>query len=690
MRRLFLIWIIIAAITAFLLYKKPPSTWLPPSIYLDNETIADNDNRYNPFANIDVPLDNNDYVSSFTDPNTPLTKPTTHPTTKQLPDPKIDKELPSQNKNDFVLNESFDSEKDSYWTGEYTVLNGKRILSLHSIDNKYFGVGASYQPPTPIAYLDTNMELSFSYFTGNNSSIYLSFYNDTKKDNFHYEWRNITPHSWETANIPIRWFTDNENLGKTIDNGDKITRLNFYAGTPAKKPIVYIDNVSLRKVTKNESPSSSGKKHENVFIENFETTALDWHGIRTANLPANRKGTAIKAIPISNKWFGVTASYESPTYLFTIDKNPYISFSYFIEEQQNIYVSVYNKTKDDNYHYWIKKPTVGSWQSFTKSFLFFSDNSFKGIPISPGDVLTSVRIFAGNPGQIVNLWIDDVKLEANETQLAPSFELQKRAMAPYTRIDRNIVNHLRSIYTPDNRQKSIMNLGDSISNSMAFVWPIRFGQHGMLANEGYYYFEKEMSAQPSQKSSWGKEQIDKLLKNAHPETITILFGTNDILLGGTPGSYLANMEYIIDRCLEAGSIPILLTIPPTTRASLDIVRQYNNQLEQLAFEKQIPVIDVFQLFIDQKDWKSLLFDGIHPNFFEDGKSGGYDLINSAVFEMYKMLEMEVMQRPKKEHSFIPPNKSYPDQSQILFSYNFERGSQGWGGFHTQLTAKKLF
>ncbi len=688
MRRLFLIWVIIAAVTAFLIFKNPPSTWLPPSVYLDNENISDNDNRFNPFANIDVPLDNETYVSSFTDLNTPLTKPATYSTTKELPKPSIKQPPPAHNKNEFVLNESFESEKDSYWTGEYTTLNGRHILSFHSIDNKYFGVGASYQPPTPIAYLNTNMELSFSYFTGNNSSIYLSFYNDTKNDNFHYEWRNLVPHSWETVSIPIRWFTDNENLGKPLDNGDKITRLNFYAGTPAKKPIVYIDNVSLRIVSKEES-SSAANEEKNLFIENFETTERDWHGIRTADLPGKRNGKSIKAIPIENKWFGVTATYESPTSIFSIDKNPYISFEYFIEEQQNIYVSVYNKSKGDNYHYWIKNPTSGSWQSFKKNFLFFSDNSFKGIPISPGDVLTSVRIFAGKPGQMVNLWIDDIKLEATDTQLAPSFELQKRAMAPYTRIDRRIIENLRNIYTPDNRKKSIMNLGDSISNSMAFVWPMRFSQQGMLANEGYYYFEKEMSAQPSQKSFWGKALIDKLLKNVHPETITILFGTNDILLGGTPGAYMANMEYIIDRCLETGSIPILLTIPPTTRSSLDNVRKYNNQLEQLAFEKQIPVIDVFQLFIDHKDWKSLLFDGVHPNFIEDGKTGGYDLINSAVFEMYKMLEMEVMQRPKQQHSFIPPHgmdSSYPEESQVLFSYNFERGSQGWGGLHTKITS----
>ena len=76
-----------------------------------------------------------------------------------------------------------------------------------------------------------------------------------------------------------------------------------------------------------------------------------------------------------------------------------------------------------------------------------------------------------------------------------------------------------------------------------------------------------------------------------------------MLKGASPGEYMGNMEYIVDRCLEAGSIPILLTIPPASPTSLDKIRTFNNQLEQLAFEKRIPVVDVFQLFLDQKDWE---------------------------------------------------------------------------------------
>ena len=99
-------------------------------------------------------------------------------------------------------------------------------------------MGASYQPQQPIAKLDSNMELSFTYFTGNSAFIYISFYNETQQDNYHYEWRNIIPHSWETTTIPLRWFTDNKQFGKTLNEGDIITKLNFYAGSPSQKPIV--------------------------------------------------------------------------------------------------------------------------------------------------------------------------------------------------------------------------------------------------------------------------------------------------------------------------------------------------------------------------------------------------------------------------------------------------------------------
>ncbi|MDX9703056.1 MAG: GDSL-type esterase/lipase family protein [Candidatus Auribacterota bacterium] len=664
MRKLFLIWIVIAVISGYLLYNNPPSNWLPPSSYPDNETLSikDDNSLLTVFSSVDF-LPDNDIHSSVSSNIKPAEK---------------------KQSDETVFEESFENDKNSYWTGEYVHLNGKNIFSLSAIENKYFGVGASYQPPNAIGYFDNNMELSFSYYTGNTPYIYISFHNDTKNDNYHYEWKNIIPHSWETATVPLRWFRDNEHTGKPLDDGDVISRLNFYAGSPAIKPIVYIDNVKLT-IKPPQNIQSGLQEQHNEFKEDFETASRNWHGIRTAELPGKRSGSAIKAIPADDKWFGVTAKHEADSQIFTIDKNPFISLSYYIEENENIYVSVYNKTKGDNYHYWIKNPTVGSWQSFSKSFLFFTDNSYKGIPVSSGDVLTSIRIFAGKPGKMVNLWIDDIKLEAKDIQPAIEFELRQRTLAPYTKINSGIIHRLRQIYNPNNRKKSIMNLGDSISESMAFVWPMKFAQQGMHANEGYYYFEKSISAKQSQKSSWGKQKINTLLEQLKPETVTILFGTNDILLGGNPGSYLANMEYIVDRCIEAGSIPILLTIPPVTTKSLDNVRLYNSQLQQLAFEKQIPVVDVFQLFIDRKDWKSLLFDGVHPNFFDDGRTGGYNLINNAIFEMYKILEKEVMQRPNSKHSFIPRtfDKCYTDNSQIIFSYDFDRGSQGWSGSHAK-------
>lgn len=687
MKRLFLIWTIIAAITLYILIKKAPQSFLPPSLYLDNETALqpDDTEQYNPFSKINLPdeliMDNEptaNYlfdtapVASTEKKDTPASGAQSAAVSGDQPTPKV------------YFFDQFDDENNSYWTGAHTVINARPAMLLPAIENDYFGVGTSYQPPSPIALYDDAMELKFAYFAGNTKEIYISFYNDSKNDNYHYKWRNIIPHSWQTASVPLRWFRDNEQLGKPLDTGDIISRLNFYAGSPADKPIIFIDDVMLVQTLKPKATvQSSG---ENIFSESFENTSRDWLGIITSDLPGQRSGTGIQAVAVDNQYFGVTASHEPKDPIFIIEKNPVVSLSYYVQEQENIYVSVYNKTKGDNYHYWIKKPTPGSWQSFTKSFLFFTDNSFKGIPISEGDEISSIRIFAGKPGQMVNLWIDDVKLEALENQAAPPFELKDRSLPKYTKINRSVIHHMRSVYNPDNRKKSVMNLGDSISESMAFMWPMRFNQPGMLVNEGYYYFEKTMSAQQSQKSGWGRQRIDTILKSVHPETITILFGTNDILLGGSPGAFYANMEYIVDRCLEHGSIPILLTIPPLAKKPLDQVRLYNYQLKQIAFEKQIPLVDIFTLFMDQKDWKSLLSDGVHPNYSDEGDKLGYNLINNAVYEMYKILELEVMKRPESTKSFIADGFDYclPDDAQVIFNHTFERGSQGWGGSHTEL------
>src|SRR4030042_5684076 len=179
-----------------------------------------------------------------------------------------------------------------------------------------------------------------------------------------------------------------------------------------------------------------------------------------------------------------------------------------------------------------------------------------------------------------------------------------------------IMENLQNHYSTKTKKKSIMNIGDSISESRGFMWKMRWAREGLRNNpkEGYVYIEKEISSRPNTKSAWGKQIIDKALENGNPEFATIIFGTNDLIKGGVQiNAYRENMSYIIEACLDHGTIPLLCTIPPNVKADLKAIEAFNEQLYDIQNEKKVPLFDVYKLFLSKGDWRSLLSDGLHPN-----------------------------------------------------------------------------
>ena len=595
------------------------------------------------------------------------------------PQSNSDKPIEKKDENiDLVFYENFQNSSEEKWGAKIITHMGIKSLKVPTIENKYFAAGVSYSLEQPLIY-DNNLVLEATFYSSETNFIYCSFFNENQDDNYHYSYKNIKNGSWQTLKLHLSWFKDNEYKGKRLNNGDVITKLNFFSGNVGSNPNIYISEI---KIYRRKKVKSSSDKTFNDFFETFENTTRSWNGIISDNLPGGRKGYAVKAIDIEDKWFGVCASYQNDnTPIFIVDKNPSFSFSYYIQENTHIYISFFNKTKEDNYHYTIKKPIQNKWSAFSISLLFFTDNSFRGIPIDPGDELTNVRIFAGNSHQSVNLWADDIRLETKKLSTIKPFDMEKRKYAKYTKIDRSTINNLRKIHNKSNREKSILNVGDSISYSMAFMWPMRWNKPGLTINEGYIYLDKNIASKSNMKSHWGKRIINSALQSTRPEVATILFGTNDILKGDSPAKFYDSMEFIIDSCIDNGTIPILLTIPPTKNKSLDTVKEFNYQLRELARSKNIPVLDVFQLFIDQADWTVLLSDGIHPSYFEDSNAGGYCLINESLYELYKIIEMEVLGRPNKKLSPIIDNIpfSYHEDSSIIFNYDFNQTTGGWNG-----------
>ncbi|MFO7666002.1 MAG: GDSL-type esterase/lipase family protein [Desulfobacterales bacterium] len=62
-------------------------------------------------------------------------------------------------------------------------------------------------------------------------------------------------------------------------------------------------------------------------------------------------------------------------------------------------------------------------------------------------------------------------------------------------------------------------------------------------------------------SSYGASMIDKFLLLYNPRYITIYFGTNDAGLAD-PEDTIANLQYIIERARENGTIPVIATLGP--------------------------------------------------------------------------------------------------------------------------------
>lgn len=256
--------------------------------------------------------------------------------------------------------------------------------------------------------------------------------------------------------------------------------------------------------------------------------------------------------------------------------------------------------------------------------------------------------------------------------------------------NQEIVENLSRHYSSNTSRKSIMNIGDSISKSRAFVWQMRWQREGLRDNpkEGYIYLEKELSSEDNKTSEWGRKIVDGALEKGNPEFATILFGTNDMIRGDSTEAYRENMAYIVDAVLKHGTVPLVLTVPPSTKKELSVTEQYNSCLRDIAREKKVPLFDVYELFLSKGNWEALLNDGVHPSVNEE-RTGGYNIMDDVIFEVYKRLEKDVMGRKTRIKVKRPVARKSPAKEkklpvrtsgELIYQVKFERGnSEGWTG-----------
>ena len=124
------------------------------------------------------------------------------------------------------------------------------------------------------------------------------------------------------------------------------------------------------------------------------------------------------------------------------------------------------------------------------------------------------------------------------------------------------------------------------------------------------------------------KKMDEVIRRDQPEVAIVMLGTNDVAGGKVPQGYEAGLRQIIDKCLAAGCVPIINTIPPR-RNREEAVLAANTIIRKLAAEKKIPVADFHAAILKRRpgnSWDGTLIskDGVHPS---GGKTQDYSSDN---------------------------------------------------------------
>jgi lysophospholipase L1-like esterase len=229
--------------------------------------------------------------------------------------------------------------------------------------------------------------------------------------------------------------------------------------------------------------------------------------------------------------------------------------------------------------------------------------------------------------------------------------------------------------------------GDSITVTMAYWAPLEGSPKNMSPDmaKAHELVKKTMKADcwrkwkgadfgntGSMTIRWAHDNVDKWLAKHNPETVLIMFGTND--LGQLQlKEYEEKTKEVAERCLKNGSVVILSTLPPKS-GQLDKAKTFAEAARRIAKELKVPLIDYFEEIVKRRpnDWDGTLAkfkeagkdvyqvptliagDGVHPSnpskfqdYSEESlKSNGYVLRNYLSLMAYAEVIRQVMQPGK--------------------------------------------
>jgi lysophospholipase L1-like esterase len=221
----------------------------------------------------------------------------------------------------------------------------------------------------------------------------------------------------------------------------------------------------------------------------------------------------------------------------------------------------------------------------------------------------------------------------------------------------------RERWSPENTPRSILTLGDSISESEAFIAEARWDPtSGVSTAEGYVHLPKSLGALAGQESGWGAEIVEAALTEGRPETATILFGTNDARHGYDLAAYTDHMRALVEACIARGTLPILLT-PPPLNGDVAPVAELAATVSALADAYDVPLFDLQRLLVDRGQLAADLPDGIHPS------AEAYAVITAEWIRLYKQVEFAALAPRRAE---APPVDPFAADLALVWTRVFDR------------------
>ncbi len=257
------------------------------------------------------------------------------------------------------------------------------------------------------------------------------------------------------------------------------------------------------------------------------------------------------------------------------------------------------------------------------------------------------------------------------------------AAAPAPAADDAWVEPMREVHEKcTGRPGTFAHFGDSITYSMAFWAPLRrepkkaTEQTERARRTVSKYMHKDCwrkwkGAQYGNDSgktvAWALRNADAWLRKLNPETVLVMFGTND-LNNVAVEKYEADLRRLVQKCLDNGSVVILSTIPPRSGMA-EKAAAFAAAARRTAKDLQVPLTDFHAAVMRRRpdDWDGsakgfsghntyevptlIAGDGVHPSnpakwrgdFTDAGlKHNGFNLRSHLVLTAYAAVIKQVL------------------------------------------------